>query len=197
MLPYTRILSAPKTVLFALALGAVFLLPPQPAGAQVTAFKQAVAESGSRDEDIAKFYRSNNFEGIWTGAEDIHVARRAALLDALRHAGDHGLPVARYDTAALERQMRDARSARDLGMIEVEMTRMFLQYARDIQSGALVPGQVLNAIKREVEYTDRAELIAGLLSAQPAAYLRGLAPRTVEYAALLKQKMLLIDHQLG
>ena len=191
MLPYTRILSAPKSALFALALGAVLISPPQQAGAQVTAFKQAVAESGSRDEDIAKFYRSNNFEGVWTGAEDIHVARRAALLEALRHAGDHGLPVARYNTAALERQMRDARSARDLGLIEVEMTRMFLQYARDIQSGALIPGQVLNAIKREVEYTDRAELISGFLSAQPAAYLRGLAPRTVEYAALLKQKMLL------
>jgi hypothetical protein len=34
-------------------------------------------------------------------------------------------------------------------MIEVEMTRMFLQYARDIQSGALIPGEVVSQIKRE------------------------------------------------
>ena len=183
--------NAPKPVALALALGAFLVVPPQQAGAQVTAFKQAVAETGSRDDDIAKFYRAQNFEGVWTGADEIHQARRAALLDALRRAGDHGLPVARYDADALERQMMNARSARDLGMIEVEMTRMFLQYARDIQSGALIPRKVVNAIKREVEYTDRAELISGFLSAQPAAYLRGLAPKTLEYASLMKQKMLL------
>ncbi len=180
-----------KSVALALALGAFLAVPPQQAGAQVTAFKQAVAETGSRDADIAKFYRAQNFEGVWTGSDEIHQARRAALLDALRRAGDHGLPVARYDADALERQMKNARSARDLGMIEVEMTRMFLQYARDIQSGALVPSKVVSAIKREVEYTDRAELISGFLSAQPAAYLRSLAPRTIEYNALMKQKMLL------
>ena len=180
-----------KSVALALALGTFFVAAPQQVGAQVTAFKQAVAETGSRDEDIAKFYRAQNFEGVWTGSDEIHQARRAALLDALRRAGDHGLPVARYDADALEQQMKNARSASDLGMIEVEMTRMFLRYARDIQSGALVPSEVVSAIKREVEYTDRAELISGFLSAQPAAYLRSLAPRTIEYNALMKQKMLL------
>lgn len=182
--------TAPKAVAFAIALGALFIAPDT-GHAQVTAFKQAVAETGARDDDIAKFYRAQNFEGVWTGASPEHAARRAALLDALRRAGDHGLPVARYDANALERQMRAARSPRDLGIIEVEMTRMFLQYARDIQSGALVPQQVVDAIKREVTYTDRAEQISGFLGAQPAAYLRNLAPRTMEYGALMKQRMLL------
>jgi len=191
MLPTMRFPIAPRPVLFALALGAIFLAPQQQAQAQVTAFKQAVAETGARDDAIAEFYRAQDFEGVWTGTDQVHAARRSALLNALRRAGDHGLPVARYDADALERQMRNARSVRDLGIIEVEMTRMFLQYARDIQSGALVPQNVVSAIKREVEYTDRAELISGLLAAQPAAYLRGLAPRTVEYGSLMKQKMLL------
>ena len=182
-----------RSAAFALALGAVFVMPPQSAFAQVAAFKQAVAETGSRDEDIAKFYRAQNFEGVWTGSEDIHQARRAALLDALRRAGDHGLPVARYDAGTLERQMRNARSPRDLGILEVEMTRALLQYARDIQSGALIPSKVVSAIKREVTYTDRAALISGFLSSQPAAYLRSLAPRTIEYNALMKQKMLLSE----
>ncbi len=191
MLSRLHIFNAPKSVALALALGALFVSAPQQADAQVTAFKQAVAETGSRDDDIAKFYRAQNFEGVWTGSDEIHQARRAALLDALRRAGDHGLPIARYDADALERQMAGARSARDLGMVEVEMTRMFLQYARDIQSGALIPQKVVSAIKREVSYTDRAELISGFLSARPSAYLRSLAPRTVEYSALMKQKMLL------
>lgn len=195
MRPSLNLLNAPKAVACALALGALFLGTPQAATAQVTAFKQAVAETGSRDDDIAKFYRAQNFEGVWTGDTEQHMARRAALLDALRRAGDHGLPADRYDADALEQQMRSARSARDLGILEVEMTRMFLRYARDIQSGALVPSRVVDAIKREVSYTDRAELISGFLSAQPAAYLRGLAPRTMEYSALMKQKMLLQEQQ--
>lgn len=191
MLPRLPTFNAPRTIALALALGALLIVPPQHARAQVTAFKQAVAETGSRDDDIAKFYRAQNFEGVWTGASELHQTRRAALLDALRRAGDHGLPVARYDADDLERQMTNARSARDLGMIDVEMTRMFLQYARDIQSGALVPQKVVSAIKREVEYTDRAILISGFLAAQPAAYLRNLAPKTLEYVSLMKQKMLL------
>jgi murein L,D-transpeptidase YcbB/YkuD len=191
MLSNYALFNAPKAAALALVMGALVAVSPQQGAAQVTAFKQAVAEKGSRDDDIAKFYRDQNFEGVWTGPDEIHMARRAALLDALRGAGEHGLPVSRYDADALERQMRDARTARDLGMVEVEMTRMFLQYARDIQSGALIPGNVVSEIKREVEYTDRAELISGFLSAQPAAYLRSLAPRTIEYAALMKQKMLL------
>lgn len=197
MRPYLNLLNAPKAVACALALGALLIGSPQPVSAQVTAFKQAVAETGSRDDDIAKFYRDRNFEGIWTADSDLHLARRAALFDALSRAGDHGLPVGRYDVTALEAQMKAARSSRDLGLLEVEMTRMFLQYARDIQSGALIPSQVVDAIKREVEYTDRAELISGFLSAQPAAYLRGLAPRTLEYGALMKQKMLLQEQQLN
>ncbi len=191
MLSSLHIFNAPKSIALALALGALFVAAPKQVDAQVTAFKQAVAETGSRDDDIAQFYRAQNFEGIWTGSDEIHQARRAALLDALRRAGDHGLPVARYDVDALEQQMANARSARDLGMIEVEMTRMFLQYARDIQSGALNPQKVVSAIKREVSYTDRSELISGFLSARPSAYLRSLAPRTIEYSALMKQKMLL------
>ena len=175
-----------KVALFALALGAATTTLPQEGSAQVTAFKQAVAETGARDDAIAKFYRQQDFEGIWIGTEDLHRQRRSALLDALRRAGDHGLPVARYDADKLERQMAAVRSPRDLGQVEVEMTRLYLQYARDLQSGALIPSKVVSAIKREVSYTDRAELLRGFMEGQPASYLRDLAPRTIEYGALMK-----------
>ncbi|QUJ77984.1 L,D-transpeptidase family protein [Sulfitobacter albidus] len=179
--------------MIAALLGSVLLTAPQEVSAQVTAFKQAVAESGARDEAIAGFYRGQNFGAVWTGPDDTHMARRAALLDALRRAGDHGLPVARYDADGLETRMRAARTPRDLGKLEVEMMQSFLRYARDIGSGALTPGRVVSAIKREVEYTPQDQLIAGFLRARPAAFLRDLAPRTVEYSALMKQKMLLTE----
>ncbi len=180
-----------KAALFALALGAAAMSLPQAGVAQVTAFKQAVAETGARDDAIAKFYRQQDFEGIWTGGDDLHRQRRSALLDALRRAGDHGLPVARYDADKLERQMAAVHSPRDLGQLEVEMTRVYLMYARDLQSGALVPSKVVSAIKREVSYTDRAELLRGFVQGPPASYLRNLAPRTIEYGALMKQKLML------
>ena len=35
--------------------------------AQVTAFMQAVAEAASADKDIAAYYRSVEFQPLWTG----------------------------------------------------------------------------------------------------------------------------------
>ncbi|UWR23924.1 murein L,D-transpeptidase [Sulfitobacter sp. S190] len=183
--------STSRAFVLALALGIAGFGVSGAAHAQVTAFKQAVAETGAEDDAIASFYRTQNFEGIWTGDTEEHRARRAALLQALRMAGHHGLPVARYDVAKLERQMASARSPRDRGVVEVALTKAFLQYARDVQSGALTPGRVVSAIKREVTYADPVALISGLKTSEPTAYLRDLAPRTIEYSALMKQKLIL------
>ena len=58
-------------------LAASLLLTSAPAvQAQVTAFRQAVAESASRDDDLAGFYRAREFEGIWTGNARSGVAMR-------------------------------------------------------------------------------------------------------------------------
>ena len=63
-----------------LCLGLAFpmLGVPGPVQAEVTAFKQAIAESASVDEDIAEFYRDADYAPLWTGEDDVHVARRAA-----------------------------------------------------------------------------------------------------------------------
>ena len=41
-----------------------------PAAAQVTAFKQALAEAASKDADLSEFYRSTGFTPIWTGLDE-------------------------------------------------------------------------------------------------------------------------------
>ena len=48
------------------------------AHAQVTAFKQAVAESASIDDDIATFYRNAGYAPLWTGEGPEFTARRAS-----------------------------------------------------------------------------------------------------------------------
>lgn len=174
-------------VLLAACLAVLTLLGQ--AVAEVTALKQAIAEAASRDADIAAFYRGNGYQTVWTGPSDAARDRRAQLLRFLGEADAHGLPVARYDPEGLINRMRDAATPRDLGTLDVAISRVFLRYARDIGSGLLVPGRVDSRIKREVSYRDRVAYLDEFIQSAPAAYLRALPPQTPEYTALMKEKM--------
>ncbi len=160
-----------------------------PAQALVTAFRQAVAEAAALDEDLAAFYRSRDFEGIWTGDDPLVQARRNALLTALSDAGAHGLPGGRYDPAAVIAMLRDARDVTAQGRAEVALSTLFLRYAREVHSGVLVPGQVIPLIKRDVQYADRTATLEAFLASAPSAFLRGLSPQSAEYARLMREKM--------
>ncbi|MGJ8616857.1 MAG: L,D-transpeptidase family protein [Sulfitobacter sp.] len=177
------------TFLSVLILSAAVFFAPAPVKAQVTAFKQAVSEAATRDKDIAAFYQTNGYQPIWTGAGDADRSRRAELLRAIENAGSHGLPVARYNPAGLIATLQAVRSPRDRGLAEVEMTRVFLQYARDIQTGVLIPKRVDSRIVRDIPYRDRGAYLTGLIADKPASFFRSLPPRSLEYNALLKEKM--------
>lgn len=161
---------------------------------QVTAFRQAVAEAASRDEAIAEFYRTRNYEPLWTAADQ--APRRTALFAALQSAGNHGLPVSRYDVAALVSGFRTVVSERDRGLLDVAMTRAFLTYAKDVQTGVLTPKEVDSGILREVPLRNRLGLLRGFEHADPVAFLRGLPPSSPEYARLMKARIVL-DRQIA
>ena len=175
--------------LLSTALAAVFLLGAGQASAQMTGFKQAVAEAASRDADIAAFYRARDFAPIWTDTDADDTERRGALLTALAQAERHGLPADRYDADALITAMQGVRSSRDLGFLEVEMSRAFLAYARDIQTGALIPSRIDPGILREVPYRDRGSYLTMIAREDPSQFIAGLPPQTIEYRALLAQKI--------
>ncbi|MEP5729712.1 MAG: L,D-transpeptidase family protein [Sulfitobacter sp.] len=180
-----------KAFAFALAIAAPagFISAPTAVTAQVTAFKQAVAEAASRDEDIAAFYRQNGYTPIWTGEGEADQARRAQLLHALRSAEDHGLPLIRYEPNALMDMLAAVRSPRDRGLAEVELSRVFLKYARDIQTGMLIPSRIDAAMVREIPYRDRTAYLSGIATSKPAAFFRDLPPTSMEYNALIKEKI--------
>lgn len=159
------------------------------ARAQVTAFMQAVAEAAASDRDIAEFYRSTGYSPIWTGSDRQSKQRREAFLKAAADAGEHGLPVSNYDPATLQINLRSVKSERDLGRLEVEMSRLFLRYARDIQTGVLVPSQVVDGIKREVPYRGRTALLAAFSKSSAQGFIRNLPPKDPEYARLMKEKL--------
>jgi L,D-transpeptidase YcbB len=160
-----------------------------PAQAQVTAFMQAVAVAASGDKALAEFYRSTNYQAIWTGTVSKDRARRAALLKALGSAGDHGLPQDAYETQYLQANLRSVRSQRDLGRIEVELSKLFLEYARDIQTGVLVPTRVNKDIVRKVPLRDRLGTLVNFSKSSPAGFLKSLVPDSAEYNRLMKEKI--------
>lgn len=174
-----------------IALVASSYLAPQSAGAvQVTAFQQAVAENVSTDDQIAAFYRDRGFDPIWTGDTDADLERRTALLEALSMAKYHGLPVAKYNAEALLSRMASVRSGFDRGSLEVSLTKLYLDYARDLQTGVIdTPRNVRSEIVREIPLRDTSYYLDGVLSDTPRAFLGSLAPQSQEYARLMKAKM--------
>ncbi|WP_318527611.1 L,D-transpeptidase family protein [Actibacterium sp. XHP0104] len=151
------------------------------------AFKQAIAEGATRDRAVAEFYKARDYDPIWTGRDD--AARRKALLQALETAGDHGLPVSRYDVDALDALFRSAKDDRSRGRAEVAASRMFLDFAEDLQTGILTPGQVIPDIKRQPQRRDRQAQLDAFAQSSPRAYLRALQPKSPEYNALLAEKL--------
>jgi len=160
---------------------------PGALAAQSTAFRQAVAEAAAEDRAIAAFYRARDYAPVFTAAED--PARRAALLSALATADDHGLPAARYDPAALRAAFAAAASDRDRGRAEVLAATMLVSFSRDLQTGAVEPRQVDRGIVREIPRRDPQALLNAYAKHPPQSYFRSLAPRTPEYARLMKAKL--------
>ena len=177
-------------LVLAVALAGPALAQSAPASASIPmAFKQAVAEASADDRKVAAFYRETGYMPVWTGPGEADRARRAALFEALAGAGAHALPVPKYRTDALLARMAAARSPRDLGLVEAELTQLYLDYATDIQTGILTPGKVDSEIKRVVPLRDTSEYMNGIRGADPRAFLRSLIPTTGEYTRLLKAKM--------
>ncbi|UWQ89694.1 L,D-transpeptidase family protein [Rhodobacteraceae bacterium M382] len=170
---------------FSIALG----LMSGMAEAQVTAFKQAIAEAASADDAVAKFYRAGNYEPIWTGDTDQARARRAALLDTLKMARLHGLPDLTAKADALMAQMADVRTTRDLGLVEVALSRAYVDYATDVQIGQVTPSKVDSGIVRDRPERDRSAYLTQLNTTAPSAAMRSLAPDTPEYRGLMKEKL--------
>ena len=159
------------------------------AEAQVTAFMQSVAEAAAKDRDIAEFYKSNGYKAVWTAKGSKAKKRREALLKVIANADAHGLPQERYNEKLLKTNLRKVKSERDLGRLEVEMSRLFLLYARDVQTGILNPRRVDEGIAREVPLRSRTALLTSFSKNSPTAFFKALPPKNPEYVRLMKEKM--------
>lgn len=156
-------------------------------GSRAGAFSVAVAEAASGDSSVEDFYRETNYAPIWTA--DDQAGRRRALLAVLSKAGAHGLPIRRYDPSRLIAAFRAARTEGDRGRLDVMMTLAMLDYARDVQTGVLVPGDVASGIVRNVPVRDRSGNLAAFVASDPTTFLDALPPGSQAYAQLMKARL--------
>mgnify|MGYP001799925134 FL=1 len=181
-----------------LALVASSVLAPAKSDAvQITEFQQAVAESVSGDDQIAAFYRERGFAPIWTGDSAADLQRRTALVEALSLAKHHGLPTSTYNADLLLARMASVRSGFERGQLEVQLTELFLNFARDLQTGVIdTPQRVHREIVRKIPLRNTSFYLTGLMSDTPSAFIASLAPQSHEYARLMKSKMRL-EHTIA
>ncbi len=173
----------------------VFASVGVPVHAQSAAIKQAIAEASVGDDDIAAFYRETNFEPIWLGRGK-NKRRLQALFEALETSGNHGLPTSSYNIEGLRNDIANASTARQAGSVEVAISETFLKYARDLQTGVLVPRRVDSLIVREIPYRNRMSYLTAVVKSSPRPFFRALAPQTQEYNRLFAVKADL-ERQIG
>lgn len=170
----------------ALGLGGMASAPIPAQAQQVTALMQSIAEAASKNKDLSEFYRATGYKPLFTDNSGKARTRRQALLRAIQSAETHGL--APYDTSLLKANLRAIKSDRDLGRAEVALAELFLDYARDMQTGQLVPSRVDSGIVRQVPYRSAVDLLANFAKSNPQGYLKKLVPTSPEYTRLLKEK---------
>ena len=158
----------------------------------LSGYAQAILEAAAADPALAAFYAARSYQPIWTSGAD--ATRRAAFFGALDEAAAQGLPAARYGADDLRARFAAIRSERERGLLEVAVSRAFLAYAHDVSNGVLEPKKIDAGLVREVPRRDPGALIAAFsLAETPARALRDLAPKSPQYAWLVKARLEIAD----
>jgi len=157
--------------------------------AQSIGFKQSLAQYVVPNRDISLFYRARDYRSFWTGPTAQDRARLEALITAFADADMHGLPKARFNAESVLSKLRAANSQSALGQLEAELTSAFLDYARAVRSGLLIPSEVDEEIIRKVRYSKPLELLEGLEAGDAQAFFKSLPPQSRQYMGLVKEKL--------
>lgn len=156
----------------------------------LTGYRQSVAEHIGSDSGLAAFYRDRKFAPIWTAEDSSSKDRLSALLSALADADRHGLPLDVYDRAGWISRLSNVSDDRALGQIEVELSKLYLSFAHDLQSGLIDnPGRIDSDIKRRAPRRGSEDLLTRIATEPPRHVFQTLAPQTPEYLRLMREKI--------
>jgi murein L,D-transpeptidase YcbB/YkuD len=138
---------------------------------------------------VASLYQSYKHAPLWLeegGAKE----RATALLDAIRHAPEHGLDTSAYPLDALQRvvdakRITDTASAQTLADADVLLTSAYVAYASDMLIGQVSPTEVSQNWHTGTGVKERdSSLVRALQEGDMTDALAQMAPQDPDYAAL-------------
>jgi murein L,D-transpeptidase YcbB/YkuD len=138
---------------------------------------------------VASLYTSYNHAPLWLeegGAKE----RATALLEAIKHAPDHGLDTAAYPLAALQavvdaKRLTDTASARTLADADVLLTSAYVAYASDMLIGQVDPKKVSQSWFTGSGVKERdSSVVRALEESDMTAALAAMAPQDSDYVVL-------------
>jgi len=163
------------------------------ASARDLALQQAIAQAAAGDKVLAAYYKETGYDTLWTGRDSGDRLRRKALLTAFEDAADHGLPTDRYPASEVEAALKRARSAEDKGKLDVQLSKMFLQYAEDIATGVLdpryLPAPLDDEIGRRPARLDRLAALRNVARGNSKKVFELLPPQSEDYTRLVAAKI--------
>ena len=89
-----------------------------------------------------RFYEARDHAPLWLARDGGPTPAVRALLAWAGQADRHALPPGRYDVAELDRRLESVETPEAAAALELDLTQLFLTYARDLSSGVLEPRDV-------------------------------------------------------
>ncbi len=138
---------------------------------------------------LALLYKSYNNAPLWLEEGGVK-ARATALLDAIRHAPEHGLDTTKYPIDALQqvvdaKRITDTASAQTLADADVLLTSAYAAYASDMLIGQVDPKKVSQSWYTGSGVKERdSAMVRSLQEGDMAEALALMAPQDADYAAL-------------
>jgi murein L,D-transpeptidase YcbB/YkuD len=138
---------------------------------------------------VASLYKSYDDAPLWLeegGAKE----RAAALLEAIKHAPDHGLDTTAYPLVQLQavvdaKRLTDTASARTLADADVMLTSAYVAYASDMLIGQIDPKKVSQSWFTGSGVKERdSSIVAALQDSDMTAALAAMAPQDSDYVVL-------------
>ena len=105
---------------------AFLCLLPKSTIAQSITFKQSLASEVLQNSVLSAFYKERGYKSLWMGSSANERERLSALIMAFSQAEIHGLPAKLFSTTDLQRKITQAKTDKQRGAIEAQLTLRFL-----------------------------------------------------------------------
>ena len=147
----------------------------------------ALIKVAEQDSDVLDFYKARAFEPLWLGNTPEAHRRLTALYTALVASPTHGIPQKSVNLDQLSTLSIDYTNPDGWADAEIEISKIYLNYAQTVSFGVLEPKEVseLISVKKIKPYPTK-YLLNGIASENPEKFLAELPPQTLNYRNLRK-----------